>query len=1319
MKTYIRYILIIILPLLSLSLYAEVKNYMFDIRYLGYSEGLSNERVFSIVQDENDAVWIATKIGIDRYNGTSVKSYELQGSQNYGDMAGRRVYVLYDKRFGIWAYDNVGRIFNYSKENDSFVPVENLGESLRDVILNNVHVDDHGTFWLGLNKGLYKRSKKGEITPVIKDIYVNDIISDGNTIYVGSSTAIIKVEGDGRKISTIHQGVDVQSIFLDKKRNELWIGTFNSGIFTLDMKTKEMYQLNSSEGDTQKPVRALTEYDGNTIIAGIDGGGLFTINKGERKIELLMNTQEKRSNSYLRGNGIYAVMKDHQDNLWIGSYTGGISIAIRLRYPISTLAHEKGNINSLANNNVNDIQQMDNGSVWYATDSGISICNSATERWKHILNGSVVITICKAGNEVWVGTYGDGVYLLDREGNIKSHLTKQNNRLATNYIFSIREDMQHDIWLGGLDGELIMLEKRSMKMHRYDINWVQSIEIVSKDKIAVATVNGFFIIDKVTGKIKQYSTSQEYNRLNASAYIVSMLFNSDGTVWLGTEGGGINLYDMKKGNVKVITTKEGLPSNDIYSLQRDYKGRLWASTGKGLALIENNKVSSLNYIGEIDKEYNKSSFSLLSDGKFAYGSTNGVIMISPDAITPTDYKAPLNFTDITIEYLDDDEQQIIKPEVREMLNDGNIQLSYGENSFEITFESINYRYQRDIQYQYILEGYEKSWSEPSSNGFVKYTNITPGTYKLKVRSIRRSDGHIISEKSVMIEVSQPWWNSIWAWVAYICIFASIVYIFLRFKNNQMQKQYDEDKIRFFINTAHDIRTPVTLIMSPLEDLCKETTLSDNVMYLLKLAHNNTRKLHELITKLLEFERVDTFRQHLKLNSISLNDLLAEEIAGFQALCDKKQLHLSLSLPDDEVYIVSDRSMLSMLLDNLISNASKYTMANGSVRVSLSFNNRRATISVEDTGIGIPKREQKKIFNGVFRAENAGNSKEIGTGFGLLQVKRIVRLLHGEIKFESEENRGSKFTITFRRTDEQPDAEDEITTVRCEREEETPELNSEKSIYHADTDTLLIVEDNDALRYYLRKTFENEYNVVDAADGEEAIAYLENNYPDIIVSDVMMPGIQGDKLCRMVKENQQTAGIPFVLLTAKSNHEAVVEGLKMGADDYIAKPFSSEILKLKIRTLIENRNRMRSYYMKSVLGQIEGTKAGESGDGEESQYDEEVEFNESELSQGDHDFLMNATDLVIKNIADTEFSINQLCMEMAMSRTLFYGRLKSLTGKAPQEFIRIIRLQRAADLLRQGKPVQEVAEETGFINTKYFSSLFKKQYGVQPSKYLKE
>ncbi|OJU54119.1 MAG: hybrid sensor histidine kinase/response regulator [Bacteroidales bacterium 45-6] len=1305
---------------------------MFDIRHIGYAEGLSSQRVFSIAEDQDGAMWIATKAGIDRYNGYMVKSYSLPGNFYYGDMAGRTLRVLYDKQYGLWAYDNTGKIYRYSIKNDCFEQYLYLSEFIKgEIILNKLCLDRTGALWLGLSKGLYRKEINGRIASIIPGQYVNDIVPSGESLFVGTSKGVLQLSRTQLgKIQWLTKEKYVQTLFHDTAKNELWIGTFNNGLWVMDLKTAALLPLKGQNSNFFNPIRAITAYDSHSLLVGLDGGGVYAVDRDTKKTHLLMSTEDS-TDIFLRGNGIYAVTKDSQGNIWIGSYTGGVSVAILSRYPITVLTHQRGNPQSLTNNNVNDIEEDAGGNLWFATDFGISIRNGASLNWSHVLKGVVSVALCKGeGGSVWVGTYGDGIYLLNSQKQVIRHLTTQQGGLATNYIFSIRQDLDGDLWAGGLDGQLMMMDRQGHVKRTYDIKWIHSIELVGRDQVAVATVNGFCLVDKRTGKVQRYATSQEYQEQNASAYIVSMLFNGDGTVWLGTEGGGLNLYNMKTRKLRTFTTREGLPSDDVYSLQRDTRGRLWVSTGKGLALLENFHVSNLNYVGDIDKEYNKSSFARLADGKFAYGSTNGVVTVTPNAISVTNYQAPLRFTGLTIEYLPVEEEKRLRPAIYDMLAKSTVRLAYSHNSFAITFESINYHFQRDIAYQYILDGYEKSWSRLSSNGMVRYTNVSPGSYLLKVRSLRRNNGEIISEKTLVVRVDQPWWNSWWAWMFYICIVGVIFFFILRFKSNQLQKQYDEDKIRFFIDTAHDIRTPVTLIMAPLDDLCKEKGLTDKARYFLELARNNTHKLYTLISQLLEFEKVDSHKQQLVLTPINLNDLLAEEIASFQPFCDKKQLHLNLSLPGEDVYTMADRRILEILLDNLVSNACKYTMPEGEVCLSLSQTKRKVVIEIKDNGIGIPKEARKHLFNDVYRAENARKSSESGTGFGLLQTHRILKMLNGKITYQSEENKGSIFTVTLNRTYDRPEFLSKPSLLPREPlpriTADAPKLEDSKTRNtggQTSKDTVLIVEDHEALRYYLRKTFEPDYRVVDVADGQEALSFLETEYPELILSDVMMPGIQGDELCRLVKENPDTSSIPFILLTAKVSHDATVEGLRKGADDYIPKPFNTEILKLKVQGLIDNRKRQWDFFMRQAILQVEaGNGAADSGEaqspveamGRHGSNPEESPANS--LSESDRQFIIRATQLVVANISDVDFNISLLCQEMAMSRTLFYSRLKSLTGKGPQEFIRIIRLQKAAELLKEGRPVADVATETGFVNTKYFSSLFKKQFGVQPSRY---
>ncbi len=557
----------------------------------------------------------------------------------------------------------------------------------------------------------------------------------------------------------------------------------------------------------------------------------------------------------------------------------------------------------------------------------------------------------------------------------------------------------------------------------------------------------------------------------------------------------------------------------------------------------------------------------------------------------------------------------------------------------------------------------------------------------------------------------------WARLCYLAIIAFVIYFIVRYKWYQLRKEHDEDKIRFFINTAHDIRTPLSLVMSPIEELKAQDCLSDKAQYLLGVAGANIRKLNAVTAQLLDFEKIDSRKAKVNIEPINLNYLLSEELSCFSNVGEKRGITLHLNVPDEQVVISADRHLLELMLDNLMSNACKYTNQGGKVEVSLTANRSKAIIKIADNGIGIPEKEQKNIFTNVYRAENARASQETGNGFGLLQVKRIVEMLNGNIGFSSKENAGTTFTISFKRIYDEPvihwnpnNLNEALNEIRIP----SPVISA---ITENKDETLLIVEDNDDLRNYLTATFSAEYNVVSTISAEDALRFLENHYPDIIISDVMMPGIQGDELCSMIKNNPDTAGIPVILLTAKTTHDAIVNGIEKGADDYIAKPFSLDILKSKVRGMLHNRKRIREYLIRLALMRAEGDASEVKTITPTVEEPALTEDNRtSEMQASDKAFVDKAVDIIIANMSNPEFDIEQLCREMAMSRTLFFGRLKSLTGKAPQEFIRILKLERAAELLKQKTPVTEVAVMTGFANSKYFSTVFKKHFGVSPSKF---
>ena len=1289
-------------------------DHAFKLKHLGYAEGLSSQRVFSIVEDRDGIIWIATKTGIDRYNGYDIQNYTLPGDFQYSDLGGRRLKLLYDPADGLWAYDNTGKIFHYSPADDRFELMLSLNQSINgEIILNKMYRDRTGTRWFGLSRGLYRQDTDGSIVQVLDGYYVNDLLAADSSLFIGTSQGTLQLTG--QQTRRLAQGQDVQTLCYDTDRKELWMGTFNSGLLVCSLPDGHTHSLTGPDAAFLKPIRAITSYDPQHLLIGVDGGGIYVMRHDRKSTRLLMAAGD--DNPYvLQGNGIYAITKDQQGNLWIGSYTGGVSAALLSDFPLATFLHERGNRQSPADNNINAIEEGENGHLWLATDNGISIQDSTTRHWKHVLTDVVVLSMCRDNDgHMWISTYGNGVYLLDSRGHILRHLTKQAGELTTNYVFSIKQDPDGDLWVGGLDGDLLIMRKDGSRLHTYDIKWTQSMKVIDRNRTAVGTTNGFYIVDKRETTYRQYASSGEWTGQNVSSYIVSMLFVDNHTIWLGTEGGGLNLYDLQDHTVKTYTTHDGLPSNDVYSLQYDTLGRLWASTGKGLAILENGHISSLNYVEDVEREYNKSAFACLQNGLFAYGSTKGAILINPSDITLHEYQAPLRFTGLMPEWTNAEEKQQLRPRIWQMLNAGKIGLDYAHNSFTVTFEAINHRYRHDIAYQYILDGYEKTWNDPTPEGVARYTRVSPGNYKLKVRSLRRSDGKVLAERTLGLIIAEPWWNTWWAWSLYICLTGSLFIFFLRYKSNHLQKKYDEDKIRFFINTVHNIRTPVTLIMAPLEDLQQEQELPADARYYVQAARTNARRLNALVTQLLEFEKMEANSSKEDWTVLCLNNILEEEIAGFHTYCEQKGLQLYLSAPNEPIYIQANTHLMEMLLDNLLSNACKYTPTGGHVRLRMNATRRKVVIEVEDSGIGIPRKAQRHLFTKVGRLENARRLTEEGTGFGLLQTYRIVKMLKGRIQVHSEEGHGATFTVILPRTEATPQPDTPILSVPADVP--TPLPDTDRQTEHTALDnnkhhTLLIVEDHEELRHYLCKTFEHDYHVIDAADGQKALDCLKESYPDLILSDLMMPGLSGDELCRRVKTNPDTAGIPFVLLTAKAAHEDVVKGLKTGADDYIPKPFSTEILKVKVQSLIDGRDRLRRFFMRQALESASPTPVVQLPDTSVSTESETPPAR----SEGDQRFILQATHVVTDHLSDPDFEINTLCREMAMSRTLFYNRLKSLTGNGPQEFIRLIRLNRAAELLLQGHNVNQAAADTGFVNVKYFSVLFKKHFGIQPGKY---
>ena len=1334
---------------------------MLMLSNLNTDNGLSSARVYSIVEAEDGAMWISTKRGVDRYNGQQVRNYTLATDMQFSDASGRNIKLTKDSQQHIYAYDNKGKIYIYNKVKDTFQLQVNLMNVLGgSVVLNDLLVDDKGYFWMALDRGVYMMAhlsiagskdktayNKGKY--ILKNTYVNHIRFFGKQLLIGSPSGVFAYSQNAAQPRLLLRGYSVLSSYHDVKAHQIWLGTFHRGILLLDERTwkplSSLTQFSSLSDIPLIPVRSIIPYDAATILMAVDGAGVYAYDKKTCKTSLLLNT-DGRPENVLHGNGVYTLCKDHLGDLWMGSYSGGVDMAIPMEHTLEIVRHEYLNSQSLINNGVNDVMQSvdaqgRNSKIWYATDKGVSIYDEQTHLWHHSLYNKVALTLCQtADGKVLVGTYGDGIFQVHADGSSSRAYSVSNGKLKTDYVYSIFKDSEGGLWIGCLDGNLVHIPSSLEKNGNVDnsvnylpINEVQSI-VESPDKkiIAVGTTHGCYRIDKRSLRVSRFFYPSEFPSVDYNFFVNAMDFQDARHIWIATDGGGLYLYDWQKQQVKNYTISQSLPSNTIYALIKTPIGKVWMSTDKGLAFIDHGKMTNLNFFKGLEREYKRMAVVRTQDGRMIFGSSEGAVVLASKFARGLNYKAPLHITGVEVEGKTFDEaaqQEDWNAELFKMLQTGKMSFSHSENTLIVHFESINYQYQHDIQYQYYLEGYDHQWSVPSSYQQARFATLPPGSYTLHVKAMGRSNGRILGESTLRIHIAQPWWNSWWAWIVYLSIFGAIVYFGWDYYRERLHRKYYDDKINFFVNTAHNIRTPLSLVLAPLADLTKDTTLGDKSRKFLEMALRNGDKLLRMVTELLDFQKIAVAKTQVHLQNVELSVLLRQQVDKFHISAQEKHISLRLTICGQHVFS-TDLSMMDLIFENLLSNAVKYTPVGGTITVSASIDEvgKQVCIQVSDTGIGIPKSEARYIFQSFFRASNAVNSQEMGSGLGLMLTRQLVQKLGGKLTFESEEGKGSAFLVVLpdngyvdvsvsSKPSSLPETSDNFVST-------DEKIKSEESL----KDTLLFVDDNEDLRQYIRMAFADQYHVVDVESGEAALKYLsENGECDIVVSDVMMPGMQGDELCRSIKENKETSWLPVILLTAKAGRDFMIEVLNLGADDYIAKPFDSAILASKIASILKNRRHLSQYYIEQSLTIVRGGDSGQSSQksllpSEPSVPSTSHEKNKSsdekelELDPMDQAFVEKATRLVLDNLSDINFNIDRLCREMAMSRTLFYGKLKTLTGQGPQDFIRLIRLEQAAQYLKQGDSVLDVSVKTGFVNVKYFSTVFKKQFGVSPSKY---
>ena len=761
--------------LLSTSELRALEADSFTYSHLGLADGLYSQRIYSICQTKDGALWWSNKKGVERYNGMNTRHYPLSSGEVYSSFAGHTVKLhVGAKNSLLYAFDNQGTIAVYDSIQDCFRPHANIGKMLHgDVLLNDILATDNG-LWLAMREGVYYL--QGEtLVPVVGHVFANTIVETKHALLFCTTNGVLYYHPSGQEMPKAGMKLrtlmtqNIQSAYYDAKYNKVWLGGFLQGLQILtpnDAGTNTDYEL---IGDAIcNPVRSICPYDDETMLVGIDGLGVYQVTRrplptGKYKVDLLFDANDGKA-GVLHGNGVYAVMRDAWGNIVVGSYSGGIDIARPVGSTPAIFQHISGNMQSLQNDHVNCVAQFADGTMVMGTDNGISLHNPFTRQWVHTCPGAVVLSLCTTPQGTMLAsTYGKGVFEISPNGSSHQLYTKQGGVLKDDHVYRLFFDKDGGLWMGCLDGDLVQLTASGHQY--YPIKNVQDIVQLPDGRVAVGTAEGVHLISPQTGRIEEldYSNGQP----DVNRYAQTLFVNNGKELWIGTDGGGIYVYDLATSHAIQVTVERGLPSNVICSLEKDVKGRILVATEEGLAFIHPQqplKAFCINYCYGIEREYSVRSVFNMYNGHLLFGTTTGALIVNPDNVQEINYTAQLKLTGVSCS---DDDDEDFKEEVHAMLHRKRLQLHYDQRTFSLYYESINLRNQFDIVYQYKVGDGE--WSVPTQEQSIHFIGMEAGTHPLLLRCVSRTCGTVLDEVALTIVVAQPWWNSWWMWLVYLAL----------------------------------------------------------------------------------------------------------------------------------------------------------------------------------------------------------------------------------------------------------------------------------------------------------------------------------------------------------------------------------------------------------------------------------------------------------------------------------------------------------------------------------------------------------------------